>query len=942
MLPEKGHYVVARLLKGKFAHTVCESLEEMAQAIALYDSHGVATYHANAAFREKSVERKKDDGTTWHQVRTQANVRALKAFWFDLDVEAGNERKFQSQEEAVDGLLEFCESTGLPLPIVVSSGGGIHCYWTLTAEIGADAWKATAENLKALCAKLEFKADPACTGDSARVLRPIGTWNRKSATPLPVELVADAEPLVSGTFAADVLRALQQHGLKPAEVIRSRETATEKLNAGFAVQREFPPCSARKVADRCAQLAKVRDTRGCVSEPHWYAAIQLMVNAVEGDELIHEWSNGYEKYSADETNSKIRQIRSQGMGPTLCKTFEGRNLGGCSGCTFYEKISSPAQLGAQPKNEAPSLQVVPAPVGNPLLGESAPRLVARTLPAAPAPFTRSEKGVMMEEDGVTHTVYPYDIYPIDILFDESVGYEVVRIRHYLPKDGWQEFDMRSALIARPTDFDMALRDHHVQPFSKNRMVMYMDSYIARLRQDVETRRLFKSMGWKDEGARFVLGDRIFNSDGTVTGAGSSAKSHSFLAGFRAKGDLESWVALTSIFQHPGMEPHAFMLLTAFAAPLLELGGRDGFTVSALGETGLGKSTMGKLIASVYGHWKDTWIGADSTANARTERIGTYNSIPCYMDEISTIEPKDLRQLIYMIPTGKGRDSLTRTRDTREGTQWRTVLIASTNDPLHSKLQEEKANPEAESMRLFEFEFPKNDLFLSVAPLIHEMVDQHYGLAGSEYVRRLVVERHQIAAHIGPEIERLVKEFGMQGKERFWSQAAALALYGGKLARQWGLIDFDPESVRAWLLSETKRMRGEVESNVVTPEMVIAQYLDEHVGNRLVVTPLNKGMAASHLRPTQGKLLHRYEPDIQTIWVSWEHLKLWLRRRHHNPMLIKAALYDSGTLLNHKDKKVLGAGTDLTSGEKYQTVCWKLKVVDVVEDVLKHPKLKEAA
>lgn len=928
ILPATGLYIVARLLGKGWRHQVCDSLEEAAQYTAAFDAQGVPTYHACAAYRERSVEGVKD-GKPITQVRTHKNVRALKAFWMDLDVDPASSQKHKSQEEAIDELVVFCEGAKLPVPLVISSGGGIHVYWTLTEEIGPDAWKQTAAALKALAHKLEFKADPACTSDPARVLRSVGTHNRKTGVAIPVELIAEAAPLEYTEFHGRVQAALSSLGVKPPETVKSRETPNEKLNAAFAIQRDFPPCSAKKVADRCPQLAKMRDTKGCITEPHWYAGIQLMSHAIEGDELIHEWSNGYAGYSSDETDRKIAQIRSQHLGPTLCTTFEGRNPGGCDTCPFKGKISSPAQLGAEIRSAPPPTTQYPSPEPIRLGGLDTPSLpavpVIIALPNPPTPYTRRAPedggGIYVEEDGILHKIYEYDCYPTDITFDESVGYEVMRVRHWLPQEGWMEHPIQSSLLARPADFDGALRDVHIQPLIKNRMVMYMDSYLREVRKATKVRRLFRSMGWKDDGTKFVLGERLYAPSEVIT-TGSSARAAGFLGGFRARGELAPWRDLTSIFATPGLEPHAFMLLTAFAAPLLELGGRDGFTVSALGETNAGKSTMGTFLASVYGNPKETWLGRLATANARVERLGSYNSIPVYMDEITTIEPKDLREIIYMIPTGKGKDALNRNRESREGAKWQTILVVSTNDPLHGKLQEEKANPEAESMRLFEFEFPTSPAFQSVATLIHTTLSGHYGVAGGEYIRQLVEQQARLRVEIPVAITALEREFQMEGRERFWSQAAALALYGGKLAREWGLIDFDPEVIRPWLLSETRRMRSEVASNVITPTTLLGEYLDAHVGERLVVTKLNAGMSASNSRPTRGALSQRYEKDIETLWITRSHILHWLRQRHHNPNTIKKELHARGVLLNQDDRKILGAGTDLSSGQ--QVPCWKIR------------------
>jgi hypothetical protein len=558
------------------------------------------------------------------------------------------------------------------------------------------------------------------------------------------------------------------------------------------------------------------------------------------------------------------------------------------------------------------------------------------LPNPPAPYTRRAPedggGIYVEEDGILHKIYEYDCYPVDITYDENVGYEVMRVRHWLPQEGWQEQSLQSSLLARPVDFEAALRDNSIQPLIRNRMVMYMDAYLRKLRADTKMRRLFRSMGWKARNTCFVLGDRMYHKDGSIVHAGASGRSASFLEGFNAKGELNDWRDLTQIFASPGLEPHAFMLLTAFAAPLLQMCNRDGFTVSAVGHTGLGKSTIGKLLASVYGYWKDTWIGRNSTINARVERLGTYNAIPAYMDEITTIDPEEFRDLVYMVTTGKGKDALTRSRETREGAKWQTILVVSTNDPLQSKLQTVKQNPEAESMRLFEFEFPESSTFLEYASLIHAYVEQHYGVAGGEYIRRLVMEQDRLRYEIPAAIDALEHEFQMDKKERFWSQAAALALYGGKLAREWGIIAFDPERIRPWLLTEIRRMRGDVASNTMSARMILGEYLNEHIGERLVVTKINAGMSASNMRPNRALTQH-YEKDVKTLWIARSHLKAWIEKRHHSFNDIKKELFADGVLLNPDDKKTLGAGTDMSGGAKMQIRCWKIKVDDEMDKSL---------
>lgn len=910
--PARGLYVIARLTSKGFRHQVCESVEEAAAYALQFDAQGVPTYHACAAFRERDVVTVKPNGEEWHQVRIHKNVRALRSFWMDLDVKPGVEMAFESQEEALNATVDFCQSTNLPMPMVVSSGGGIHLYWTLTDEILPEIWKPVAEGLKQLSTKLKFKADPACTGDLARVLRPVGTFNRKDPQLVrPVECILEAPVLYYQDFQQRVATGLRAHKIKPpSDPVRKVEGKTEELNQAFQVKQDFPPCSGIKVAERCAQLGKMRDTQGNISEPHWYACIQLLCHSIEGDELIHAWSNGHETYSVAETDRKIGQIRGQVLGPTLCDTFQSRNPIGCEGCPFKGKISSPVQLGTH-------VPPAPAPVAQVKAGNLTFEVA---LPPPPIPFTRGEKGgIYIEEDGITHKIYEYDLYPTEMAFDELLGYETTRWRHFLPKEGWSEFTLRSALLARPIDFEAALRDHHVQPLIRNKIAMYGDAYTRKLRTDIKMRRLFTSQGWKANDAEFVLGDKLYKK-GEIVQAGFSHGRAEFLAPFHSRGDLETWKALTWALGHPGFEPHAFMLLLAFASPLLKLAGREGFTVNALGESGVGKSTMAQFMSSVYSEPKGAWIGRKDTDLARVQRFGAHFSLPVYMDESTTIPNKELRDLVYMVPTGKSRSSMTKDYKLRQGAEWATIFVTSSNESLQSKLQIEKQNAEAESLRLFEFAFPRVDDFGPIAKLIPGVIAGNYGVAGEAYVQRLVANRDEIVARLATIVAEAETAFGMQDKERFWSQAIALTVYGGELAREWGIIDFDPTAIRPWLLRETIRMRRDVTDSMVGSIAILGEYLNEHIGERLVVTSLNAGMGAAFRQPNR-ELSQRFEKDRHLLYFPRSHVKRWLDARHFGYNDVKDDLYQRGVLLNPGAMKILGAGTDMTGS---QVACWKIK------------------
>ena len=74
-----------------------------------------------------------------------------------------------SSQFYVDRAIQFVQQTGLPKPLVTSSGGGFHVYWLLTDEIPSDEWRDHATRLRQLAMHYGLKADPSRTTDTSSV-----------------------------------------------------------------------------------------------------------------------------------------------------------------------------------------------------------------------------------------------------------------------------------------------------------------------------------------------------------------------------------------------------------------------------------------------------------------------------------------------------------------------------------------------------------------------------------------------------------------------------------------------------------------------------------------------------------------------------------------------------------------------------------------------------
>jgi hypothetical protein len=182
ILPDTGVYFIATPSKngGGFSHYPCETLDEVVAKSIELDTQKQQTYFACASFKQASYVN--EEGKT--RYRTAENVGWAKSFWLDIDCGEDKTTKgtgYRTQRDAFNALKVFIDNTYLPFPIIVSSGGGYHCYWPLETTVTKEQWLPIANKLKALtqCADILLLADDSRTADIASLLRPVGTHNWK-------------------------------------------------------------------------------------------------------------------------------------------------------------------------------------------------------------------------------------------------------------------------------------------------------------------------------------------------------------------------------------------------------------------------------------------------------------------------------------------------------------------------------------------------------------------------------------------------------------------------------------------------------------------------------------------------------------------------------------------------------------------------------------------
>ncbi len=247
------------------------SIESLAGRADKLNKQGFTVFYATASY--------KDDGGK----ATAENVKAKRAFYIDLDVGQGD-RKYPIRRDAGEDLVRVVKANNLPIPIVISSGGGYHAYWPMSEDIPPGTWKDTATKLKTLLDRSGLKQDRAVTADTARIMRPPGSTHRKTAEDLLVRVVQKPFQVVS---LAD-FNAILDQGLTDV----TATTKPKRIDNPFAGARtEFaPPPETHEEIERVKDMLagipancdyeQYRQVVWALLSTGWKSAVQL----------AHEWA----------------------------------------------------------------------------------------------------------------------------------------------------------------------------------------------------------------------------------------------------------------------------------------------------------------------------------------------------------------------------------------------------------------------------------------------------------------------------------------------------------------------------------------------------------------------------------------------------------------------------------------------------------------------------
>lgn len=927
--PSEGVYLLGVMTDKGLAHKAYDHIAVAAEAAAQLDEKGRDVYFACAGYKQHPW---KDEHGKW-VFRKKENWLHAKAFWVDIDCgedKVADGKGYSTQKEAAGALLAFCKEYGLPRPIIVSSGYGVHAYWPLTSPLDAKDWTRAASVLKSAMALAGLRADPTRTADFASILRPPGTTNKKRGGAKPVRVVTDAEPTETTDFLCRLQNIVSNHAVElPRE--RPEASINDDLTAHLAPSLDS---DGNEVAGKCNQVRMMRDGEK-IGYEHWRGVIGILKYCTGGEALTHEWSAKDPTYDPATTQQKYD---TWSTGPATCEFFTKANPDGCAGCAFAGKVKTPLMLGRViPINEEKTEEVVSesgtAVVSIPALVQGYSWLGGRMVRVL-----RNKDGIPEPFDFATTLFYPtHRIRKVDGTF-------MTRFRMHLQDKRIREFDIDGGLIGvGGQQLIQALGKFEVYVTSNKGSIEHLTAYVRESVKELMTRaeeiNTLDSFGWKYDMTAFLLGDRLYHKDGTmrevILGGNAAIAARAFPS---PKGTPEGWAkGVDFMYNREGMEPMQYTICSAFGSMLGPLGESlyKGIPVALTGAgTGKGKTTTCYSALYAFGDANQmtfkTEMGA--TPRARTSKMGTYHNIPLLFDEVTNIKPQELSELLYVSSNGGDRERLTAGRDgvkAADTATWNLSALITANKHLGSALAS-NGNTQAEAVRLFEIKVDTCDIpVLNTADVTQALkrIERNMGSAGEKYIQYLVQNLDHVTDLWREEAHTLADDAAetQQQQYRYFRQHMLCTLTAARVLASLGLIQFDLERLRAWAIAHVSRLcQDVVENNTVSGDTAIHQLIGDLSPRILVTSECRDGrntkgpedMGRFYEAPA-GRYIqwspHSSDSLRGRLYLSKKDVREWcLKNRVEQDTILRAA-EDLGVLINKDETFQLGKGTTVPTG-----------------------------
>lgn len=884
VLPEANTYFLVKLKPQGAFHAPFDSISKLAAAAVLMDGRlqeGESLSFGCSGYDKPFLT--STDGKK--EYRSNANWSGAKCFWVDVDV--GKANCYDTVREALGSCRNLFAHHGVPQPMFIKSGYGLHLYWVLDRTITSLAeWKSYASLLKSVLMGIGLLFDISKTADPKAILRPVGTFNRKiPSSPKPVRLLDETlvgSEVYLDTFIQNLKRIAHAENIQYEEITEFDLLEVPTWAQGTdnqLVHKIYDLAYGEKVLERCSQIKYIAEVGGDVDYNLWWRMLGVAKFLHDGERFAHEWSEKSPHYNEAQTNYHLATWKA---GPTRCSEFKDKNPDGCKGCVH--NVTSPIILGRSNPEVAPDVSH--------LAPEQAKQVVT-ALPTLPENYT-SVGGKMYKivtvEGEKQHLEFSRSLLYITGRQRDLAGTFSTTWRMHPPHkdDEPVEFTMPNSFINSKKDMVKRLGEYDIllNETESNIMAAYLRDSVEKLRIESRARIMREKFGWQLDGA-FLYGNEIYTSDGEVKQVVINQTLQSFIGTFFTppQGSIDNYLdALHTVYNRPTMEPFQYVIASTYGSLLNNLVGDtySGIMLAFAGSnSGRGKTSVCK--AAMYGfgtvnNASSCMIvgdgqGQGATSNARVLMLSSLCNFPVIFDEFSNKDPDEIRQLCYEIANGASKAFATKNRELVNGGTFQMSPLITGNKDFHEAIQIGKGKAAAESVRLLQIyidhyqtvDFTKPEFggnfvgkqlqvmsantgwvgrafvkyMMSNLPRVRELIDK-YSMACSRVVLdpahrfyRYHVACTLAAAHI------LIEELGLLKFDMAILESFALRMLATNIRNVAGMVKSDFESLFSSMINELMPRiyctKDYHDGRTVSPELVYG-IRDIAVGRWIIGTP----------------------------------------------------------------------------------------------------------
>jgi hypothetical protein len=835
--PGHGYYCVAELSSSKKEHVYVEQLDEASGTTGRWMERRRDIYFGLATYAERG-SRKAD------------NARYLNALFIDMD-------GYETKRAAGEALSAFLQRTGLQecgSPWIVSSGGGLHCYWAFTEPVSVATWKPVAENLKRLCKQEGLVIDMTVTADPARVLRIPGTYNfkKKYDTPRLVKVLAQGDTfifdqldeiirskLVALPHAAAHVEGIA--GVKPTAAPASEMKLFENSAVKFK-----PIWLATQQGSGCGQLAHYAEHAAEDGmEPLWRGLLSIAKVCTDGTKAA-TWLSNMHPYDTERMQNKLRDIQ----GPYPCTKFDTENPGVCTKCRHWGKITNPLALGRfTPTENTERTYEFKQAAESTVVEEDAVVLVR---PKPPRGFGYGVSGgVFMEReledgDGIKTKkqimLLPYDLFVVDIL--HSNAEHIVHMAAIRP-DGVVDITMPMKAVVSKDETAKALAQQNIVASfgtgNDKNLAEYVRACVEQSSVSRSSVKVPSSYGWQPDDS-YVFAGRIFSKTAEPTRVPMPGLEN-LTVNTEPKGTLDGWRKFVKMLVARKMYSHLAIMLAGASAPFMRFTGIYGLTYHcASTDSGTGKSLALEAAASIWGHPTHYRTGKGTSAVAMQQRLGLLNSHPLITDEITAKNREDFEwfpAFLLDMTEGRGKERMESgsNKERLNLSTWMTVCLMSSNTNAVDYLTGgRKHASEGELRRLLEF--VQNERLSWEAHEVETIksLQHNYGVAGYVLAEYMAKHVDEFPAMVSEVVSRMYVEFGATNDERFWMAGIGAAVAAGIVmsGKHADIVDLPMRGIIEHYRKVVDYMRNNMKHSAKSAEDVLNAYTRDSYGNFVVV------------------------------------------------------------------------------------------------------------